>query len=311
MLGRFLPLLPSIALGALRFRQPPPAPGPAPGPAGPDLEGFREVLPNGTDVMVGGHTFEVFHIPQYRPTIAPDRLNNEMPVMTPLEKVYDQLGPTAPPPRDCVRTPGISMCGCKGMITACHEESYMCEVQMQDLKKEATPVLRNNYQSKFAHPLLNTLQVNSSRWGHIPYNWPDARHPQPSAQCVRCFQDMAASLPHNEPDNQDLQLLQASKGAKQTHFKSMMEKMGLMPAVYQPEETGWRIYYEGPSNDGPGGGIMSGICSAAEMQGLEECLNFFWSCDANRERLQSWIEHTNAETKWIDTHPGVRPGGFR
>jgi len=276
MFGRLLLFLPGITLGALHFRQPA---APAPAPA---LVVEPAVLPNGTDVHLGGMDFEVFHVPRFRPTIEPGRQNNEMPVLSPAEKIFEDLGPTAPPPRDCVRTPGISNCGCKGMISACHEESYLCEVGIQDLKKELPNVLRDSYQSKFAHPLLNTLQFNSSLW----------RRPTVSAQCVKCFQDMAQSLPHNEQDT----FLQTEKG----QFKKQPGE------TYQPEEIGWRIYSGSPDPSA----VMSGICSSEEMQGLEECLNFFWTCDSNRGRLEKWVLTTKAQTKYIDTHPGTRPGVY-
>jgi len=272
MLGRLLVLLPGIAFGAFRFRQPP-----APAPA-PVLAPQPKVLPNGTDINIGGTVFEVFHVPGFRPTLEPWRMSNDMPVMSPLEKNIEDEGPTPTPPRDCVRTPGISNCGCKGMITACHEESYLCEVGLQDLKKQVETVLRDNYQSKFAHPLLNTLQLNASRWAE----------PKATAQCLKCFQDMAQTLPHNEQD-EFLQMSSIRRNQK-----------------YEPEETGWKIYYGGPDPDQ----VMSGVCSSQEMGGLEECLNYFWTCDANRARLENWVLHTSAETKYIDEHPGTRPGVY-
>lgn len=285
MAGRLLLLLPGISLGVLRLRQPAaPAPGPAPAPA---VAIAPPVLPNGTDVTIGGIAHEVFHVPQFRPTLSPERMSNEVSIETPLEKHYAENGPTAPPPRDCVRTPGISNCGCKGMITACHEESYLCEVGLEDLKKQAPEVLRDNYQSKFAHPLLNTLQLNSSRWGR----------PMASAQCMKCFQDMAQTLPHNEQD----QFLQMSSSVGQRYTPQ--------EGTYEPEQTGWKIYYGGP-DWGADGGVLRGVCSGEEMQGLEECLSFFWTCDANRERLQKWILHTKEETTYIDTNPGTRPGVY-
>lgn len=293
MFGRLVSLLPGIALGALRFRQPvSPAPGPAPAALQP-LVAQPAVLPNGTDVVIGGTTFEVFHIPQFRPTLSPNRMSNENPVQSPIEKQFEELGPTEAPPRDCVRTPGISNCGCKGMITACHEESYLCEVGLADLKKQAPDVLRDNYQSKFAHPLLNTLQLNASRWSQ------PQREPPATAQCHKCFQEMAQTLPHNEAD-QFLQI--SSKGRDDPTAPPP-------PETYQPEETGWKIYYGGPSWDAPGG-VLRGVCGVEEMTGLEECLNYFWTCDANRVRLEKWVLNTNIETKYIDEHPGTRPGVY-
>jgi predicted SPOUT superfamily RNA methylase MTH1 len=161
----------------------------------------------------------------------------------------------------------------------------MCEVGLEDLKKQAPGVLRDNYQSKFAHPLLNTLQLNSSRSG---------RPPMASGQCMKCFQDLAQTLPHNEQD-QFLQI--SSKGGQAPTSQD----------TYQPEETGWKIYYGGPDWDS---GVLRGVCNADEMTGLEECLNFFWTCDANRVRLEKWVLYTNSETKYIDTHPGTRPGVY-
>jgi len=276
MFGKLLCFLPSIALGTLRFRFRQPA---APSPA-PMLAAQPAVLPNGTDVHLGGIDFEVYHVPQFRPTVEPGRMNNEMPVRSPTEEQYEELGPTPTPPRDCVRTPGISNCGCKGMISACHEESYLCEVGVDDLKKELPNVLRDNYQSKFAHPLLNTLQFNSTLW----------RRPSVAPQCLKCFQDIAATWPHNEQDT----------------FLQMFSRREEPVKTYQPEETGWRIYSGSPDPSA----VMSGICNAQEMQGLEECLTFFWTCDANRKRLQNWVLNTNSETKYIDAHPGTRPGVY-
>jgi len=302
MFLRLLSVLPGVALAdiatsgrkLLRQAQAPPAPA----PAGSPLEFVHSgLLPHGTPVEIGGQTYKVFHIPQFRPTISPERLNNEMPVGSAVEKQFEKLGPTAPPPRDCVRTPGISNCGCKGMILACHEESYMCEVNLEDLKAVAPGVLRDNYQSKFASPLLNTLELKSRRWKQ------PASQDAPSATCIKCFQDIAHDLPHNEQDA----LLQVNRTvaawSRAGHQGAPVTIAPKAPvATYQPMESGWKIYSGSPDPDA----VLAGVCAVDEMSGLEECLSYFWTCDQQRSRLETWVLNTKAKTKYIDEHPGER-----
>lgn len=275
-----------------------PAPAPVAGPAGAPGGGGQ--LANGTKVMVGGNAHTVFDIPQLRPTLQPDRFENFQTVESPLEKQYAMYGPTLPPPRDCVRTPGISMCECKEMIAACHEEAYKCDMGLKGLSREAPKVIRDNYQSKFAHPLLNTLALHSSLRKQ-PATLPQGEK-RASEKCRQCFVQAAHDLPHND-ESQASMLLQAGDFRQpHHHWRSAPEG----PLTVQPEEFGWRIYDEGPDWDA----VLRGVCTPEEMQGLEECLSYFWSCDANRMRIQNWMANTKKETDYIDANPGTRPGVY-
>lgn len=255
--------------------------------------------PQGAKVVKDGQEVEVFYLPTIRPTVAPDRPNNFNPVMSPVEKLHEKWGPTPPPDRDCVRAPGRGMCGCKEMIDACHAQVYTCDKRLMELKEEVSIALRDNHQSKFAHPLLNTLALNSSVMRQ-PAKPKSALVSVPE-QCRMCFDKLQQELPH-----EGMQFLQEGARKKKQPPKPSEHTAIIMPNTlkYEPNPFGWRVYDESPSFDT----ILAGVCSSAEMEGLEGCLSYFWACDANLNRVNTWLLNTKGETKYIDSHPGTRPG---
>jgi len=76
------------------------------------------------------------------------------------------------------------------------------------------------------------------------------------------------------------------------------------PPKYEPEEMGWRIFDESPDWSS----VLRGMCSAQEITDMEEGLTYFWSCDSNRIKLDTWSRKVADETVWIDANPGKRIG---
>jgi hypothetical protein len=76
------------------------------------------------------------------------------------------------------------------------------------------------------------------------------------------------------------------------------------PPVYEPEEFGWRIFDESPDWSA----VLRGMCTPEEIRDMEEGLTYFWSCDANRIKLDHWSRKVSQETIWVDANPEKKLG---
>lgn len=308
--GRSSPMAPGLSIAALwaaasavasaevarkallsnHLAQGPPAPVLPPG-----------ILPNGTIVAVNGAPHKVVHLPTMEPTLSPDRGQNYNVQMSPEEYMIRFYGTTPPPPHDCVRSPGTSDCTCEDILESCSEESYQCEGALRELSKEEPRSVRNNYLSKFNHPLLNTLALRSRRSRLLRRS-----RAQP---CLQCFKRLAQDAASTRSDPQS-----------QWSFLQHDTKKGPTGRGYEPATWGWRIDQDAPVTFNFGYSeedvarltrqATVGHCSAEEIEAMEECLTYFWSCDRNRVYLQQHIHELDGDTEWIDTHPGARPGVF-
>jgi hypothetical protein len=256
----------------------------------------------------------------------PSRFRNYVPIKSTWEVQAAEEGPTSPPPRDCTRHPGKSMCNCREIIAATAAEAYACEVKVQALEVDMPDIATENYITKFDHPLFNTLlRMNSTVWrgglkraGIPDFVAPDEDYAQPRKECRACMLKIAAEMPHakqpNEPisgqitpfnpeyeptnvDDGEVNFLQLKHRAAQPYSLAS-------PPKYEPEEFGWRIFDESPDWSA----VLRGMCTKDEIQSMEEGLAYFWSCDANRQRLDAWVRKTKAETVWVDSHPATRLG---
>mmetsp|Transcript_76430 Transcript_76430/g.126766 ORF Transcript_76430/g.126766 Transcript_76430/m.126766 type:complete len:180 (+) Transcript_76430:97-636(+) len=63
--------------------------------------------------------------------------------------------------KDCVRRPRHFHCTCMEQQNACKEEVFACESARMDILKRSESIEKMNYNSKFDHPLLNTLELDS------------------------------------------------------------------------------------------------------------------------------------------------------
>lgn len=196
----------------------------------------------------------------HEPTLSPRRRRNYTPVISPTEKQHEEDGADIQQ-RDCVRTPALSMCNCVEMINACRVATVECDDMLMDSQEHMDKAERQNYVSKFDHPLLNTLQM-------------------PSPRCQKCFQQISKSADWSERPPSFLQNAPTTA------------------------EFGYRIFDESPDWQS----IMRGRCTLSEIQGLQECLSYFWACDGNRERIRNYLKNTERETEYVYTHPGTRPG---
>jgi len=299
-----------------------PAAGPAAGPAG---------APGGAPAG------PVFVMPTAEPTLSPARYRNFQPMRSKWEQIRFQEGPTVfPPSRDCVRTPARSMCDCKEMIAACHEESYDCDVRLQSMEERVPGIQADNYQSKFNHPLLNTLTQLTKRRRSLKRQSSALRSSRPKKadpECKVCLDQLKTSWSHAKDNDPDAESEGATLVMAPPDFPGEQEEYGNAGELDQPgyappaalveeseesssssrfdpstgqktAEFGWRIFNEGPD----WGSVLRGKCTVEEMDGLEQCLSYFWACDQNRKRLEKWSEATTRETDWIDAHPGKRPG---
>jgi hypothetical protein len=281
---------------------------------------------------------------------------NYAPLASNDEKTAEERGPTPPPPRDCVRTAGLSGCNCKEIIDACAMETFQCDVKIQAIEHEVPEAARENYISKMDHPLFNTLlQMNASMarqgWGAFGQS---LRQPIPTPgpqKCTTCFMNIAETMPHPTPEDGDARpnsgqveqdsasgdvpvddeqedvpaedgppaasaaFLQRSRGPgtaagqepvpadlKARESTNPNSYKGITP--YDPQEFGARIFDESPDWNA----ALAGECTREEIKQMEECLSYFWSCDANRKRLDRWVRYTLQETKWIDANPNRRIG---
>lgn len=235
------------------------------------------------------------------PTLSPDRWKNYHPVMSPTE-VQHMSGavPTMPPDRDCVRDATRSMCGCQEMLDACQEEAYRCDVAVEESGKMLPSAERLNHVSKFSHPLLNTLQRRQR-----------LRRQRPEGTCSACFRRLINHRPGPG-------LPEGAPGASFLQQQPLSEAYQGPVVGFTPAEVGWRIdgnapEYTAPSSSGQGAKappLSLGNCNVLQTQVLGDCLSYFWTCDQNRERIQLKIRNLNAQTAWIDSHPGTRPGLF-
>lgn len=268
-------------------------------------------LPNGFHVVQNQQTFEVVHLPTARPTLQPDRFENYSPVQSPLEAEFERNGPTQPPERDCVRSPEYSRCECREMTRACAEASYECEVHLQTLQKEQPGVLNENYKSKFDHPLLNTLSLDI-RTQRARRSLRKRGASTSSAQgCRACFDRVAAALKPPPSADGGATLLQQ----KHRQVEVPQKRWGYN-GRYDPPSSGWRIDNEEPEwvtwyDQWRHAEEQKGDCKRSELGAMEECLSYYWACEGNRVRLNSWIHAKHAETEWIDEHAAARPGLYQ
>lgn len=254
--------------------------------------------PNGTEVQVGGAPHMVHHLEVSRPTLAPHRWENYHPVKSLPERIEEYYGPTPQPDRDCTRRPEGGDCDCKELISSCHQEAYECDLSLRQLAKDEPRALRGNYLSHMSHPLLNTLSLGAKLRRQRGQQQPPPKEAKCGA-CVRRLVDQRA----NPAGGSDWSFTQRAKSAASQK-------------QYPPSEYGWRIdqeqpFYKGQNWDEVEGNLMMlGACSQQEIEGLEECLTYFWGCEQNRVKLYGKINALDSETEWIDSNPGTRPGIF-
>lgn len=306
------------------------APAPAPAPSAPMAAPMAAPGPMAAPAV--GPTDPP---PTAEPTMSPSRFRNYVPIKSTWEVQAAEEGPTPTPPRDCVRAPGRGMCTCRDIIAATASETYACEVKLQALEVNAPDIARENWLTKFDHPLFNTFaQLNSTR--RLAASWrarlPDDvdldgdEPPQSRRECQKCMLRIAEQMPHpkmpneatspvleplsngEQPDPEggtdDGEVNFLQKFLRSGRSKALQPYSYDAPPKYEPEEFGWRIFDESPDWSA----VLRGMCTAQEIIDMEEGLTYFWSCDNNRKILDDWSRKMKGETVWVDAHPGKRLG---
>lgn len=287
------------------------------------VPGENPNLPHGARVTQNQQNFEVQHLPTARPTLEPERHENFSPVQSPLEAEFERNGPTQPPERDCVRSPEYSQCECREMTRACAEASYECEVHLQNLQEKQPGVLNENYKSKFDHPLLNTLSLDvrtqrsgggaASRRSSFRQSMLKKGKSEVSG-CRACFDHIAEALRPPPSADGGATLLQQEEH-RQDPEPAVPEKRWGYDGRYDPPTSGWRIDNEEPEwvtwyDEWRQKEVQKGD-GKRELGAMEECLSYFWACDGNRRRLDTWIHAKEAETEWVDANAATRPGLYQ
>mmetsp|Transcript_158540 Transcript_158540/g.508635 ORF Transcript_158540/g.508635 Transcript_158540/m.508635 type:complete len:283 (+) Transcript_158540:175-1023(+) len=68
---------------------------------------------------------------------------------------------TTPAPNGGQACLNLGACPCPETVRACHYESYLCELSLKELERVAGDVGKENFMSRFDHPLLNTLEKSA------------------------------------------------------------------------------------------------------------------------------------------------------
>jgi len=166
---------------------------------------------------------------------------------------------------------------------------------------------KNNFRAQFDHPLLNTLAVersgrkrkdSSGSYLKRVLRGPDGAG---AGQCGTCF----AGLMREKARQYDLEAVDAEAlNAIRPPGALLLQQKQKEKVFTAPSEFGHRVFDESPSWDA----VQRGRCSPHEMQGLEDCLAFFWECEQNRLSITRKGKALQAQTKHIYANPGEKPG---
>mmetsp|Transcript_21836 Transcript_21836/g.53731 ORF Transcript_21836/g.53731 Transcript_21836/m.53731 type:complete len:484 (+) Transcript_21836:203-1654(+) len=241
--------------------------------------------PNTTTInpLAEGKRFAIIKSAHWPRALSEKRGVNYETILSAKEQMHENQGggPPPKPPKDCLRTPGLSRCSCVETIEACYTGLKKCMAVVDELQVEGAQLQKDSWMVKFDHPLLNTLQIEQEihrlHGSFDPYEVGNIGERPPKK-----------NVPQNLP--------------QPSHFGHRLFQGGVDPSEFGA--PGASSNTGDDEDDGP----MAGMCPQSSMKALKDCQLFHTSCDRNVRRMSSWAAKTEALNNYYEANPGVFPG---